>query len=141
MGILGIWHPSSVIFGEMVRSHEHGDWWLTLHLLQLPLFGLVAVSLFFLLDGIQNMFATVSRTDFECDSQLDGERTGAGIPVHLLLYSRVRSTVLGVFHVYQICARDPEILVYADENRGSGHGGDGAAAVYRQTVGNFSLFK
>lgn len=61
LGILEIWHPSKVHFDEMVDSPQHADWWLTLHVLQMPLFPLVALAVFLLLFGIRNIAATISR--------------------------------------------------------------------------------
>jgi uncharacterized membrane protein YGL010W len=47
----------------MVASHAHhqGEWWLILHVLQLPLFSLVALALFLLLSNIHNVAAAISR--------------------------------------------------------------------------------
>jgi hypothetical protein len=61
LGILEVWHPASVVFGDMVTSPEMAEWWLTLHIIQLPLFGLLAAAMYFILDGVQNVFATISR--------------------------------------------------------------------------------
>lgn len=61
LGILEFWHPSSVIFGELATSPEKATWWLILHLLQLPLFGLLALSMYYLLDQVENIFATIAR--------------------------------------------------------------------------------
>jgi hypothetical protein len=61
LGVLELWHPSSVIFGELATSPEKATWWLTLHLLQLPLFGLLALSMYYLLDQVENIFATIAR--------------------------------------------------------------------------------
>jgi hypothetical protein len=61
LGILEIWHPSNVVFGDMVTSPQLAEWWLTLHVLQLPLFGLLAVAMFLLMADVKNIFATVSR--------------------------------------------------------------------------------
>jgi hypothetical protein len=61
LGILEIWHPTSVVFDQMVSSPESAKWWLTLHLIQLPLFGLLALAMYYVLEGVQNLFATISR--------------------------------------------------------------------------------
>lgn len=61
LGVLDIWHPESVVFGEMLGSPEKADWWLRLHLMQLPLFGLLAVSLYFVTDHISGILKVVSR--------------------------------------------------------------------------------
>jgi hypothetical protein len=59
LGLLEIWHPAHVLFDEML-SH-HGDWWLSLHVLQMPLFPLVATSIWLLLQNTDNLFASMSR--------------------------------------------------------------------------------
>lgn len=61
MGLLGIWHPTHVFFDEMLSHSHHGDWWLILHILQLPLFALVATSIWLLLRNTDNVFASMSR--------------------------------------------------------------------------------
>jgi hypothetical protein len=61
LGTLEIWHPSAVIFGQMVQSPELASWWLTLHLIQLPLFGLLAMSIYYLIQGVSHIIATISR--------------------------------------------------------------------------------
>ncbi|MDP5275564.1 hypothetical protein [Chengkuizengella axinellae] len=61
LGTLEIWHPHHVDFNEMVSSHEKANWWLILHLLQLPLFGLLALSVFFLLENIKNVASIISK--------------------------------------------------------------------------------
>lgn len=61
LGLLEVWHPAHVYFDEM-RSHAgHGDWWLLLHTLQMPLFPLVAAAVWLLLREIDHTLATLSR--------------------------------------------------------------------------------
>jgi hypothetical protein len=61
LGVLELWHPSSIHFGEMAASSNQAEWWLTIHLIQLPLFGLLALSIHFLLDQVHNIFTWISR--------------------------------------------------------------------------------
>jgi hypothetical protein len=61
LGLLEIWHPAHVFFDDMLSSAERSDWWLTLHTLQLPLFPLVALAVWFMLKGIHNVPAAFSR--------------------------------------------------------------------------------
>jgi hypothetical protein len=61
LGLLEIWHPANVFFNEMLSHSHHGDWWLILHILQLPLFPLVATSIWLLLQKTDNLFAYFSR--------------------------------------------------------------------------------
>lgn len=62
LGLLQIWHPSNFFFDEMLSNLHQGDWWLTLHVLQLPLFSLVALAVFILLTNVHNAAAVISRT-------------------------------------------------------------------------------
>jgi hypothetical protein len=61
LGLLGIWHPEHVFFDEMLSHSHHGDWWLILHILQMPLFALVATSIWLLLQKTDNLYASLSR--------------------------------------------------------------------------------
>ncbi|MCZ8516959.1 hypothetical protein O9H85_32305 [Paenibacillus filicis] len=61
LGGLDLWHPESVVFGEMLVSPAKADWWLKLHLMQLPLFGLLAASLYFVTDPISGILKGISR--------------------------------------------------------------------------------
>jgi hypothetical protein len=60
--ILEIWHPTSSgtesTFEVIVNN---ADWWLILHILQLPLFGLMALAVYLLVDGLHGWAATISR--------------------------------------------------------------------------------
>jgi hypothetical protein len=62
LGILEIWHPVGVgnrsAFESIVPKV---DWWLTLHLLQLPLFGLLALSAVLMLRKLHDRAATIAR--------------------------------------------------------------------------------
>lgn len=62
LGILEIWHPTpsgtESTFDVIVNN---ADWWFTLHILQLPLFGLMALAVYLLVDGLHGWAATISR--------------------------------------------------------------------------------
>ena len=62
LGILEIWHPS----GSPDKSAFDAiaplvDWWLVLHLLQVPLFGLVGVGVLLMVGNLRGGAATISR--------------------------------------------------------------------------------
>ncbi len=62
LGILEIWHP----VGEPNKSAFESilpqvDWWLTLHLFQVPLFGLMALAVFLMVNTLQGWAARISR--------------------------------------------------------------------------------
>lgn len=62
LGILEIWHPS----GNPNKSAFDAiaplvDWWLVLHLLQVPLFGLVGVGVLLMVGNLRGWAATISR--------------------------------------------------------------------------------
>jgi hypothetical protein len=60
LGILDIFHPTFT--GQVVDSiSAHLDWWIILHILQLPLFCLLALSAYLLLDGVQGRWAVLSK--------------------------------------------------------------------------------
>jgi hypothetical protein len=63
LGTLEIWHPTpsgaESTFEVIVNN---ADWWLTLHILQLPLFGFMALAVYLLVDGLHGWAATISRT-------------------------------------------------------------------------------
>ncbi|NDI36173.1 hypothetical protein [Chengkuizengella sediminis] len=61
LGTLEIWHPHHVDFNDMVSSNEKANRWLTIHLLQLPLFGLLALSILFLLEKARNAASFISK--------------------------------------------------------------------------------
>jgi hypothetical protein len=60
LGILDLFHP---IFSTGIYQaiSPRLDWWITLHILQLPLFFLLALSVYLLLDGVQGTLATFSK--------------------------------------------------------------------------------
>lgn len=60
LGILEIWHPTSneSPFNLIV---DNANWWFTLHILQLPLFGLMALAVYLFVDGLHGWAATISR--------------------------------------------------------------------------------
>jgi hypothetical protein len=62
LGILEIWHPTPTgtesTFEVIVNN---ADWWFTLHVLQLPLFGLMGLAIYLLVDGLHGWAATISR--------------------------------------------------------------------------------
>jgi hypothetical protein len=58
LGILQFNHPASVSYDNLLPII---DWWLLLHLMQLPLFGLLALTIYILIYDIDNIFATISR--------------------------------------------------------------------------------
>ena len=62
LGILEIWHP----VGEPGQTAFEAispqvDWWLKIHLLQLPLFGLIALAVILLVSNLQGRAAIFSR--------------------------------------------------------------------------------
>jgi hypothetical protein len=60
LGILDIFHPTFT--GQMVDSiSARLNWWIILHILQLPLFCLLALSVYLLLDGVQSRWAVLSK--------------------------------------------------------------------------------
>ncbi|NEO89915.1 MAG: hypothetical protein F6K56_06540 [Moorea sp. SIO3G5] len=62
LGLLEIWHPTGspgqTAFEAILPQV---DWWLTLHILQLPLFGLMALSVVILVNNLQGWAARISR--------------------------------------------------------------------------------
>lgn len=63
LALLETFHPRSS--GQMPAFDSllpRADWWLTLHLLQLPLFGLIALAVYLLVNGLRGPAATISRT-------------------------------------------------------------------------------
>jgi hypothetical protein len=62
LGILEIWHPVGVPNKSVFESIQpQVDWWLTLHLLQVPLFGLMALAVFLMVNNLQGWAARISR--------------------------------------------------------------------------------
>lgn len=53
---------ASVFRGVLPRV----DWWLTLHMLQLPLFGLLALSVYLLIKDVHGIAASISRVALAC---------------------------------------------------------------------------
>jgi hypothetical protein len=58
LGILQLWHPAHVAFNQLLPIV---DWWLFLHLIQLPLFGLLAFTVYGLIHHIDHLFAKISK--------------------------------------------------------------------------------
>ncbi len=61
LGILDIFHPTFSSDGTFAGVSRHLEWWIILHVLQLPLFCLLALSVYLLLDGVQGKLATLSK--------------------------------------------------------------------------------
>lgn len=61
LGGLEIFHPFPGTSGIVATLSPQLTWWLTLHLLQLPLFGLLAVALWLLTAGLPGWVTTISR--------------------------------------------------------------------------------
>ncbi len=61
LAILEWWHPVNFSDHVFASLYPQKEWWLGLHLLQLPLLALVATGFYFLLEGIHNRAATVCR--------------------------------------------------------------------------------
>ena len=61
LAILELFHPVAVTGDVLVDLGHRIPIWMTVHLLQLPLFGLMALAVQFLLDGAASVTATVSR--------------------------------------------------------------------------------
>ncbi|HEY4036218.1 MAG TPA: hypothetical protein VGL94_19840 [Ktedonobacteraceae bacterium] len=60
LGILDLFHPT--FSGDVFDAvSPRLNWWITLHFLQLPLFCLLALSVYLLLDGVHGMVATLSK--------------------------------------------------------------------------------
>jgi hypothetical protein len=58
LGLLEIWHPVPVPGTRYETIARYNDWWLILHILQLPLFGLMALAVVMLVTGIYGWAAT-----------------------------------------------------------------------------------
>ncbi|MGK7945719.1 MAG: hypothetical protein AB4058_14750 [Microcystaceae cyanobacterium] len=62
LGLLEIWHPVGLPGKTPYESIlPKVDWWLMLHLLQLPLFGLLGLAVIILVNNLQGRAATISR--------------------------------------------------------------------------------
>jgi hypothetical protein len=60
LGILDIFHPT--FSGDVFDGiGAHLDWWIILHILQLPLFCLLALSVYLLLDNVQGRWAVLAK--------------------------------------------------------------------------------
>ena len=55
---LEITHP---VFSSMEELLPSADRWLVVHVIQIPLFGLIAVAVYLLVDGLRGQAATISR--------------------------------------------------------------------------------
>ena len=55
---LEIAHP---VFSSMEELLPSADRWLVVHIIQIPLFGLMAVAVYLLVDGLRGQAATISR--------------------------------------------------------------------------------
>ena len=62
LATLELFHPVAITGDALVDLGHRIPIWMTVHLLQLPLFGLMALAVYFLLDGVQSVAATVGRT-------------------------------------------------------------------------------
>src|SRR4029450_3947285 len=60
LGLLEIWHPVPVPGTQYETIARYNDWWLILHILQLPLFGLMALAVVMLVTGIYGWAATIA---------------------------------------------------------------------------------
>ena len=62
LGLLEIWHPVGLPNKTPYESVlPKVDWWLTLHLLQLPLFGLLGLSVLLLVNNLRGWEVNLSR--------------------------------------------------------------------------------
>jgi hypothetical protein len=61
LGILDLFHPTFPSGEEFDVISAQLDWWITLHILQLPLFCLLGLSVYLLLDNAQGTVATLSK--------------------------------------------------------------------------------
>lgn len=59
LGILDIFHPTFSDAFDGISANL--NWWITLHILQLPLFCLLALSVYLLLDKVQGRWAVLSK--------------------------------------------------------------------------------
>lgn len=67
LGLLEIWHPvGSPNKTAFEALSPQVDWWITIHLLQVPLFGLVALSVILLVNNLRGWAATISRIGIGC---------------------------------------------------------------------------
>jgi hypothetical protein len=61
LATLELFHPVAVTGDALIDLGHRIPIWMTVHLLQLPLFGLMALAVYFLIDGVHSVAATVSR--------------------------------------------------------------------------------
>ncbi len=61
IGIVELWHPRYISMQFYDKLLPMVDQWLTVHLLQLPLFGLLALALYLLVRDLHGLAALVSR--------------------------------------------------------------------------------
>ena len=62
LGILELWHPVGLPNKTAFESIlPQVDWWIVLHILQLPLFGLLALAVVLLVNNLQGWAARISR--------------------------------------------------------------------------------
>jgi hypothetical protein len=61
LGLLELWHPVPVPGMRFETIARYNDWWLILHLLQLPLFGLMALAVMVLVAHAHGRSATIAR--------------------------------------------------------------------------------
>ena len=67
LGILELWHPIGLANKTPFESVlPKVDWWITLHLLQIPLFGLLGLAVIFLVQDLHGWAATLSRIGIAC---------------------------------------------------------------------------
>lgn len=64
LAVLEIWHPVGFRSDVFHKLHSKADWWYVLHLLQLPLFGLVGAGGILLTWGKRGVLARLSVTGF-----------------------------------------------------------------------------
>ena len=62
LGMLEIWHPVGIPGKSAYESLvNQAQWWLTIHLLQLPLFGLLALAVLLIINKQDDWAAHLSR--------------------------------------------------------------------------------
>ena len=60
LGLLELWHPVPVPGSRYETIARYNDWWLILHMLQLPLFGLMALAVVVLVAGMRGRSAAIA---------------------------------------------------------------------------------
>jgi hypothetical protein len=61
LAILNLFHPTFSPITAFQAIRPHLDWWITLHILNLPLFALLGLAAILLLEGESGLVATCSR--------------------------------------------------------------------------------